>query len=93
MQIDVRVGTISRTCCCQDECPSILLSCFLRQTLFANKDKKAKDDALFKQQRVVEGNSSEDTLALQGWLTRSVYVQMDFEISEVQALLLPEVAR
>lgn len=79
MQIDVRVGTTSRTCCCQDECPFILSSCFLRQTLFANKNKKAKDDVLFKQQRVVEdnkGSSLGDTLALLGWLTRSVYVQV-----------------
>ena len=78
---------------------SSLLTCFPWQTLFANKDKKAKGDTLFKQQqqRVVEdnrGSSSEDTLALLGWLTRSVYVQMDsLRFQGHRALLLPGAAR
>lgn len=72
------MGTASRTCCCQDEFHSILLSCFLRQTLFANKDTKAKDSAVFKQQRVVEDNKGSlwERHGLLG-VDQVCYVQMD----------------
>lgn len=88
--MDVRLGTASKTCCCQDEFPSILLSCFLRQTLFANKDTKAKDDAVFKQQRIVEdnkGSSSEDTGPSRGVDQVCLCTDGLTEISGAQALL------